>query len=69
MMPLVEVFAAPDMDQPLFVAEFAFMPRCGDGLSRDTEGFFRYYKVAEVWHRQVGGNNPFIACIRVEADD
>jgi len=68
-MPLVEVFAGEDMDQPLFKADFAFMPRCGDGLSRDTEGYFRYYKVAEVWHRQVGANNPFIACVRVEVDD
>jgi hypothetical protein len=68
-MALVEVFAGQDMDQPLFKADFAFMPRCGDGISRDTEGFFRYYNVVEVWHRQVGENSPVIACVRVEVEE
>jgi hypothetical protein len=68
-MPQVEVFAGDDMDHPLFVAEFGFMPRIDDGLSRDTEGYFRYYKVAEIWHRQVGAGNAFIACVRVEPND
>ena len=68
-MALVEVFAGEDMDRPLFVADFTFLPRSGDGLSRDTEGYFRYYNVLEVWHRQVGANNSFIACLRVEQVD
>jgi len=67
-MPIVEVFGGENLDQPLFAAEFAFMPRPGDGISRDTEGFFRYFKVAEVWHRQVGADSPFVACIRIEID-
>jgi hypothetical protein len=68
-MALVEVFVGDNLDQPLFMADFAFMPRSGDGLSRDTEGFFRYYRVTEVWHRQVGANNSFVACVRAVVED
>jgi len=67
-MPIVEVFEGKDVEQLLCVAEFGFMPRIGELISRDTEGYFRYYNVVEVWHRQVGAKSSFVACVRVEED-
>ena len=69
-MPLVEAFDHVDALEPLFMAEFEFMPRIGEYLSIDTApGYFRYYKVVEIWHRQDKEGVSFRACIRLEEDD
>lgn len=68
-MPLVEVFDRENALQPLFVAEFSFLPRPGEYLSQDAGGYFQYYNVLEVWHRQDTANAPFQACIRVRLSD
>lgn len=68
-MPLVEVFEGNEATQPLFVAEFGFLPRLGEYLARDAGGFFQHYNVVEVWHRQDTENGAFRACVRVTLDD
>ena len=47
-MALVEVIEGEDATQPLFVAEFDFLPRAGEHLARDMEGFFQYYNIIEI---------------------
>lgn len=45
-MSTVEVFLdSEDEDAPLFSAEFAFLPRIGEHISRDMQGYFDYYDV------------------------
>lgn len=68
-MALVEVFEGEDATQPLFVAEFTFLPRVGEYLARDAGGFFQHYNIVEVWHRQDSTNETFRACVRVTLDD
>lgn len=68
-MPIVEAFDSKDAAIPLFTAEFDFLPRVGDYLSRNTEGYFKYYNVVEVWNRQDSETDAFRACIRVELND
>jgi hypothetical protein len=62
----VEVFEA---DEILFVAEFDFLPRVGEYVAREAEGYFQHYDVLEVWHRLDGDAGTYRACIRVELDD
>jgi len=68
-MALIEVYEDKDATQPLFVTGFDFTPRVGEYLARDTDGYFRYYKVVEVWHRQDAPQGTFRACLRVTLDD
>lgn len=68
-MPIAEVIAEKDAVEPLFTADFDFLSRVGEYLARDTEGYFVYYNVVEVWHRQDNEAGAFRACIRVEQDD
>jgi hypothetical protein len=69
-MPTVEAFDHADALKPLFTAEFEFLPRVGEYLSIDTPpGYFKYYNVVEVWHRQDTAGGVFQACIRVEETD
>ena len=69
-MPVVEAFDHVDALEPLFTANFEFLPRIGEYLSIDTPpGYFRYYKVVEIWHRQDTEGGTFQACIRLEEDD
>ncbi len=67
-MPMVEVFEG-EKEVPLFTAEFEFLPRVGEYLSRDIDGCFVYLNVTEVWHRQDGEHARFKPCIRVQIDD
>ena len=69
-MPTVEVILdSEDTDDPLFVAEFAFLPRVGEHIARDTQGYFDYYDVVKVWHRQVGADGTMTACVAVKIND
>jgi hypothetical protein len=69
-MPLVEAFADRDALEPLFTADFDFLPRIGEYLARDTEpGYFVHYNVVEIWHRQDAEEGAFRACIRLEVND
>lgn len=69
-MPTVEAFGHEDAFEPLFTAEFEFLPRVGEYLSIDTPpGYFKYYNVVEVWHRQDTGGGVFRACPRIEEND
>jgi hypothetical protein len=69
-MPTVEAFDHEDDSKPLFTAEFEFLPRIGEYLSIDTPpGYFRYFKVVEIWHRQDTEGGVFQACISIEEKD
>jgi hypothetical protein len=68
-MPQVEVFGKDEL-KPLFVANFDFLPRIGDTVSKDVGGYFSYHKVVEIWHREQEGElGTFRTCIQVELDD
>ena len=67
-MPTVEVFGKDEM-MPLFQGDFPFLPRRGEYISKDAGGYFSYYNVVEVWHREEGETGVFHACVRVEIDD
>ena len=67
-MPKVEVYE--EEDKTLFEGEFTFIPRIGEYISKEMKGgYFNYYKVVEVWHREEGETGVFQACMRVEIDD
>lgn len=69
-MPTVEAFDQKDALAPLFTADFEFLPRIGEYLSIDTPpGYFKYFNVVEIWHRQDTESGVFRACIRVEETD
>lgn len=68
-MALIEVFEGEDAPEPLFVADFDFLPRVGEYLARDASGFFQQYNIVEVWHRQDTANGTFRACARVTLDN
>ena len=67
-MIIVEVYEN-DENKALFEGEFVFLPRHGETISKDMGGYFSYYTVAEVWHREEGETGVFRACVRVEIDD
>jgi hypothetical protein len=67
-MPSVEVYEKDEM-KPLFEGDFTFMPRLGETISKDMGGYFNYYNVVEVWHREEGETGIFRACVRVRIDD
>lgn len=67
-MPKVEVYGKDEM-KPLFEGDFAFMPRLGETISKGAGGYFDYYKVVEIWHREEGETSAFSGCVRVEIDD
>lgn len=66
-----ELFAG-DKDNPTAlqpaVGEFPQLPRIGEYLSIDRDGYFEYYRVVEVWHRCDTGN-VFQPCLRVVQED
>lgn len=69
-MPIVEAYDDSEDSKPLFTAEFDFMPRLGEHLSRDTPpGYFVYYEVVEIWHRQDNESEAFRACIGLRLKD
>ena len=65
----VEVFVGETVDAPAFTAEFSFLPRVGEYLSKDTGGYFEYLQVVELWHREVAATGQYVACVRVRRDD
>ncbi|GGN44136.1 hypothetical protein GCM10011349_08950 [Novosphingobium indicum] len=67
-MPKVEVYEKDEM-KPLFEGEFTFLPRVGETVSKEMGGYFNYYSVVEIWHREEGDTRIFQACMRVEIDD
>lgn len=50
------------------VAELPFMPRVGEYLAIEVDGYFTYHTVAEVWVRIPEGK-PSVACVRTKVDD
>jgi len=67
-MPKVEVYEKDEMNH-LFEGDFMFLPRLGEYISKDVGGYFEYYHVVEVWHREEGETGVFHPCMRVIADD
>lgn len=65
----VEVFDSEDAPAPMLVGEFPHLPRVGEHLSIDRDGYFRYYRVVEIWHRTGPDDAQFQPCLRVELDD
>lgn len=68
-MPQVEVFEGEPIDAPIFTAEFSFLPRVGEYLSKHADGYFQYYNVVEVWHREDRETGLFTPCMRVQRED
>lgn len=68
-MAFIEIYEGEDTLKPLFVADFDFLPLVGQLLARDTEGYFKYYKIVEIWHRQDTPTATFQACASVILDD
>lgn len=67
-MPMVEVYGEDEM-KPMFKGEFSFLPRLGEYISKDAGGYFDYWTVKEIWHREEGETGVFQACLRVEIID
>ncbi|CCA91805.1 MULTISPECIES: hypothetical protein [unclassified Novosphingobium] len=67
-MPKVEVYEKDEM-KPFFEGEFTFLPRVGETVSKEMGGYFNYYSVVEIWHREEGDTGIFQACMRLEIDD
>lgn len=67
-MATVEVYEG-ESETPSFIGDFDFLPRVGEYLSTEAEGYFRYLNIAEVWHRQDSATGRFTACLRVQQDD
>ncbi len=67
-MPSVEVYEKGELEA-LFVGDFAFLPRLGEMISKEMGGYFNYYRVVEIWHREEGATGMFVSCVRVELDD
>ena len=68
-MALVEVFDSKEPETLLFKAEFDFLPRVGEHLARDASGYFQYYDIVEIWHRQDTIDRAFRACMLVTLND
>jgi hypothetical protein len=64
----VEIYLADKEDSPEWTFEFEALPRIGEYLSIDAGGYFKYYNVTEIWHRQTG-ESRFVPCIQVQLDD
>ena len=67
-MPLA-VFYEDENEAPLFAGDFDFLPRRGETVSQDAGGYFKYYEVLEVWHRQDFETGNFRACLAVKLLD
>ena len=67
-MPQVEVYGKDEL-KVLFEGDFAFMPRMGETISKDVGGYFGYYTVVEIWHREESATGTFCSCVRVEIAD
>ncbi|MCW3849051.1 hypothetical protein OF829_17570 [Sphingomonas sp. LB-2] len=65
----IEVFEGADDRKLLMVGTFACLPRAGEYLAVEVEGYFRYFDVVEVWHRKDESADAFRPCIRVKLDD
>ncbi|THD36391.1 MAG: hypothetical protein E7773_07725 [Sphingomonas sp.] len=65
----VEIFDDKEALEPMFVGEFPQLPRVGEYLSIDREGYFKYYRVVEIWHRIGSEDVIFQSCVRVELED
>lgn len=68
-MALIEVYLGEDAIKPIFVAEFDFLPQVGQHLARDVDGFFEYYDIVRIWHRQDTPTGSFRTCASVMLDD
>ncbi|MBB4838010.1 hypothetical protein HNP52_001061 [Sphingomonas kyeonggiensis] len=68
-MARVEIFRGKDDLEPFLTSEFGFLPRIGEYLAIEADGYFHHYNVVEIWHRRDEGGGDFIPCIRVELDD
>ncbi|TYC92865.1 hypothetical protein [Novosphingobium sp. BW1] len=65
-MPIVDVFADEDDEEPLFATEFDFLPHKGEFLALEVDAESLHLEVVEVWHRQDEDDGAFHACIRIE---
>jgi len=68
-MPTVEVYMVDNENEPAFVAQFDFLPRAGEYISRDRNDYFTYYRVNEVWFRSTGKTDTYQACLSVKIED
>ena len=64
----VEIYEKDEI-KPLFKGDFKFLPRLGETISKNVGGYFEYYYVVEIWHREEGETGTFQACVRVKIND
>lgn len=64
----VEVFFDEDAMKPV-MSQFDYLPRIGELLAVDGDGYFQHFKVVEIWHRLDEAGERYQTCIRVEIDD
>ncbi|MFM5884383.1 MAG: hypothetical protein ACKOQ3_03450 [Novosphingobium sp.] len=68
-MASVEFYIGKNELEPDFVGDFEFLPRVGEYISRDRDGYFKYFQVKEIWFRSKGETDTYQTCVRVELDD
>ena len=68
-MALVEIFIGENELKPDFVGDFDFLPRIGEYISRERDGYFKYFHVREIWFRSKGETDAYQTCVRVDLDD
>ena len=72
-MPLIDILEGDDRDKAnaeklLLTADFDFCPQVGHLLALDV-GYWKHYKVVELWYRQDRLSGLFRTCVRVTLDD
>ncbi|EZP84418.1 hypothetical protein QUC32_14035 [Novosphingobium resinovorum] len=67
-MAQVEIYDG-EGDQLLFTGGFDFLPRVGESIARDADGYFHYYEVIDVWHREEPEAGRFQPCLAVKIID
>lgn len=67
-MTQVEIYDG-EGDELLFTGRFDFLPRVGESIAKDTDDYFHYYEVIDVWHREEPETGRFQTCLAVKIVD
>ena len=65
---MVFVEILDEMEHIILEAELPFMPRVGEYISIESDGYFKYYDVCECWIR-IKADGKSVACMKVKIDD
>lgn len=67
-MAQVEIYDG-EGDELLFTGQFDFLPRAGESIARNTDDYFHYYEVIDVWQREDSEAGRLQACLAVKIVD